>query len=356
MNNKDFLLKALEAAQAQQGFCAPNPAVGAVLVQDGQVLAVGCHHGPGTPHAEVEAIRQVGSTRDLSRATLYVTLEPCCHHGRTPPCTELIIQRGIQTVVFAQLDPNPQVAGQGMQQLKGEGIDCQHQPIKKVTQFYRSYCCWWRTQLPWVTLKIAMSADGKIASADRKPVAITGQACNRFTHQQRLHSDVLLTTVETIIQDDPQLNVRLEDNTTAKPVAILDRRLRLPMSAKVLQSAERLIIFYSQRFADDKKLSALKEQGITCVVIEEKNEQLNLHDVLQCLGEQGYQKCWVEVGARCFQSFIKSKNVNECYIYIAPKTLGETAYGFAGFEYLQGLFNCEWMQLAGDAALRVYQK
>ena len=204
----------LIAAQSYKGFTDPNPAVGAVVVKNGEVVSVGAHQQAGLPHAEVMALRDIS---DASDAVLYVTLEPCCHHGKTPPCTDLIIAKNIKQVYFAYLDPNPEVAGNGCAQLLRAGVACEQLPIPEVDLFYREYAHWVKKQRPWVTAKIAVTADGFIAAAGGAPLAITGDQAQQYTHLRRKHSSALMTSAQTIINDDPAFNVRLGGEYIKKP-------------------------------------------------------------------------------------------------------------------------------------------
>src|SRR3990167_3956342 len=218
MAMKEFLIlqmqQALSLAQSQRGCCAPNPAVGAVIVKEGQVISTGTHLGSGHPHAEIEALKSLGD--QAKGATLIVTLEPCCHFGKTPPCTDQIIKSGIGEVYFVLLDPNPVVAGKGVTALKKAGIRCELIDLPEIRAFYESYIYWINNHRPWVTAKMALSLDGKIAGPDRVSVNITGKALQQLTHQYRQKSDALLTTINTIIHDNPQLNVRLDHTLVNK--------------------------------------------------------------------------------------------------------------------------------------------
>ena len=232
-----YLRQALTLAEHRRGFCAPNPSVGAVVVKNNQVLASGSHWQGGAAHAEVAVLQQLSST--AKGATLYVTLEPCCHWGKTPPCTDLIIRQQIAEVIYAMRDPNPQVSGQGERILQQAGISCQPVVVEEVTQFYQSYNHWVHSGKPWVTVKLAMSLDGKIAGEGGRPVAITGADLTTHTHQQRKRADAILTTGRTICYDNPQLNVRLVRESYGKPVYVLDRHLTLPLDAQIFDTAER---------------------------------------------------------------------------------------------------------------------
>ncbi len=318
----DYLTLALTEAKARRGFCAPNPAVGAVVVKDGEILALGKHWQAGKAHAEVEALSQL--TQEQSRdATLYVTLEPCCHFGRTPPCTDLIIKREIAEVFYAYADPNSMVSGKGRAALIEAGISCEHSPLSEVDEFYRSYQYWHNHGRPWVSAKLALSLDGKIASADGSPVQITGAECLRLTHENRYTSDAILTTATTILADNPALNVRLSE-TFAKPVYILDRHLRLSGLEKVFSTAASVTIFYGQN-ASQKKLEDLTKNGVRSFRVDETEEGLDLPTVLDIVGQDGMHDLWVEAGGKLFYQLYQQELIHRALIYLAPKTLGEEA-------------------------------
>jgi len=317
-----YLSIALEQARLGRGFCAPNPAVGACVVKNGVVIAEGYHHGCGLPHAEVEALNKVGAK--AKGATLYVTLEPCCHYGRTPPCVEKIKAAGIAAVYFAYSDPNPIVAGKGQQQLQQAGIVCEHLALPEINQFYQSYQHWTEHKMPWVSIKLALSADDKIAGEKGARMQITGAACQDYTHQQRYLSDAILTTAETLLHDDPQLNVRLQNKIFKKPLYVLDSNLRTPLTAKIFQTTEPVTIFHNSA-ADIHLRDALIAQGARCVAVESNAEGLDLHQVLQYIGSDGRHDVWVEAGGRCFQSFVKNKLAHRVITYRAPTVLGPAA-------------------------------
>lgn len=302
----DFMLMALQQAQLGLGQCAPNPAVGAVVVRDGEIIATGYHHGPGQPHAEVEALRHVDDARDCE---LYVTLEPCCHYGRTPPCAELIIERQLQKVYFGYLDPNPVVAGKGQQLLQQAGIACDYLPTDDVSKFYQAYAYWWQHQRPWVTTKLAISDHHEAAIE-----TLTNHQCQQYTHQQRLTHDAILTTVTTIIHDDPLYNARLIDATIKKPLYVLDRELRFPTNAAVLTSCNPIVVFYHQ--ASQSRVQQLTQLGIECRQVS-ANPQLNLDECLASIAADGRHRLWVEAGPTCFKGFLQAGLAHEILIYIA---------------------------------------
>ena len=331
-----FLLRALDLAKTRRGFCAPNPSVGAVIVKKGQILAEGRHWGSGYPHAEADALSKL-SSEEAKDATLYVSLEPCCHtNKKTPPCTELLIARGIKEVYCGKLDPNPQVSGQGMQKLLSAGIICQPISLPEVDDFYKSYQYWWQNKQPFITAKLALSLDGKIAGANYQPVVISGTDLQEWTHQQRYRADALLTTVKTIIHDDPALNVRLSGEITAKPLYILDRQLNLPLTARVLKTAKFLTIFHGSGINQEKR-QILINNGIICHEIPTQNNLLGLTEIANQIGKDGIHDLWIEAGGQCFQAFAEAGLLKCGILYVSPKWLGTNA--ISAFQTQPKFFN-----------------
>lgn len=347
-----FLKLALDEARKGQGFCAPNPAVGAVLVREGQVIAKGYHCGPGQPHAEVEALRSV-SDEDCRRSTLYVTLEPCCHFGRTPPCTDLILSRGIPNVVFAYLDPNPLVAGQGMRALQQAGVRCTHVECPGVSEFYAAYSFWWKNKRPRFTAKIAMSLDGKIAAAGGRPLPITGEQARQFTHTHRLHADAILTTAQTILADDPSLNARLESGDVAKSVYVLDRLGRLPWTAKVIRTAKKLTVFHGIE-ADEVRLETLKSSGVELVRAPTTSNGLDLAFVAEYLGKVGLHDVWLEAGGKSFLGLYRAGLMDRAFLLLGNRWLGgEALPAFDGLpeDFFSSMHQSAWSALGSDGLL-----
>ena len=348
-----YLKQALALAEIRRGFCAPNPAVGAMVVKNNHVLSTGYHWASGHPHAEADALNKIGS--EANGATIYVTLEPCCHrHKKTPPCTELLISRGIKQVVYGYRDPNPQVAGQGEKTLQAAGIECLYLPTDEIRAFYQSYHYWWQTQKPFITAKIALTLDGKIAGPQGERITITGPEAQVFTHLQRKRSDAILTTVNTIIADDPLLNVRLDNKIFKKPLYILDSQLNTPLTAKIFNATERIVIFHHQKTNSEKK-SALEELGAECQVISQTNNGLNLTDVIHFIGQQGMHDLWIEAGGKCFSAFFQQKLLQRAFIYVAPKGLGHDAQAafIAPFDLLSTTSSLEWKPLGPDAVCKI---
>lgn len=347
-----YLNQALQLARQRRGFCAPNPAVGAVIVKNRQVIATGLHWAVGFPHAEQAAVSKIKNQAE--DASLYVTLEPCCHWGRTAPCTQAIIKAGIREVFFGMIDPNPLVSGKAISQLQAKGIDCKHIQLPELSRFYRSYRYWTKTKLPWVTAKLAITLDGKIAGSQGQPVQITGMSLKRYTHQCRKQSDAILTTVTTLNRDNPQLNVRLEEKVYRKPLYILDSQLRLRDNLNIYQSTEKLIIFHSNN-VDRSKIKHLSAQGIVCRACDTQAQGLDLGHVLAYIGRDGIHDLWVEAGGRCFESLFEDKLINSALIYTALKTLGPNATpGFSkSFELLQGAKNTTWKSMGEDMLCQI---
>jgi diaminohydroxyphosphoribosylaminopyrimidine deaminase / 5-amino-6-(5-phosphoribosylamino)uracil reductase len=293
--HEQWLRVALEQAWLGRGVTAPNPAVGAVAVLNEISIAHASHAGVGHAHAEQVLFEALPD--DCSDLTLYVTLEPCNHWGRTPPCTDGIIARKFKQVVYGYTDPNPQVQCNNTPAiLREHGIEVLHYPLPEIDAFYESYAFWIRTARPWVTVKIAQSLDGKIAGKGGERVHLSNNVCSVFTHQARLHTDVILTTAKTIKQDDPCLNARVKGEVVTKPVAILDRAGCLELSAQVHQTAQKLHVYH-----DD------------------------VHVVLDDLGRLGYHDVWVEAGANLFRTLHREGLVQRTHVYVTPHVLGDDA-------------------------------
>lgn len=352
MSHSKYLKQALELATTRRGFCAPNPAVGAIVVKDDQILATGVHWAAGEPHAEAVALAKLDSA---AGATIYITLEPCCHFGKTPPCTDLLIAKGIREVVYGFSDPNPVVRHQSEAQLTKAGVAVHHVVLPEITEFYRSYAYWWANKRPFVTAKIALSMDGKIAGEQGEPIALTGSILRDLTHQKRKSSDAILTTINTILTDNPQLNARFPGAVYNKPIYVLDSRLRFPLTANLLQTAAPLIVFYNATEAESNRVESLQQLGVECVAIPGKNGKLDLNAVLDKIGQDGKHDLWVEAGGECFQALYTAELINEAYIYIAPKWLGEKAKtAFNGpLMLMNNVKNYQWYPAGEDVYLRI---
>jgi diaminohydroxyphosphoribosylaminopyrimidine deaminase / 5-amino-6-(5-phosphoribosylamino)uracil reductase len=322
MNHKRYLRMALEQARLGRGKCAPNPSVGAVAVQGEQILAQGYHEGPGKAHAEQVVLSQLPV--QLPHVTLYVTLEPCNHWGRTPPCVNAIIDYGIECVVYGFKDPNLIVAQNDTPALlKAKGIEVIFCPLPEINVFYESYVYWVKYQRPWVSVKLALSLDGKIAGTSGKPIWLSNDACGEFTHEHRWQSDWILTTAHTVHKDDPLLTARLHGQEKGKKLAILDRQLSLSKSARLFEKAEKVMIFYDSALSLDPQYS--KRADCEYIPISCKDEKLDLSAVLAVLGQLGAHEIWVEAGGILFTSLHLAGLVQRTYLYLTTQVLGEDA-------------------------------
>lgn len=351
-SHQNYLLQALSAAQTRQGFCAPNPAVGAVLVREGKIIASGAHQAAGLPHAEINALKEAGKAAE--GAILYVTLEPCNHQGKTPPCTEAIIKAGIVEVYYAYKDPNLDVKGKGSETLIAAGIKTHYLPLPEINEFYRSYEYWLKTKRPWITAKLALSLDGKIAAQNGSPIAITGKEAQVFTHQWRRRSDAILTTVRTVLNDDPALNVRLNNETISKAVYVIDSAADFPLNAKLLKTASSVTVFHGVS-ADPKKIRLLKEHNMRCIVVKNNTRGLDELQIIRHIGQEGIQDLWVEAGGSLFESLLEANLIQRIFFYLSPKILGDNARSAFQNEhdFSKNAKNIKWFSLGHDAACEI---
>ncbi|MBA2656298.1 MAG: bifunctional diaminohydroxyphosphoribosylaminopyrimidine deaminase/5-amino-6-(5-phosphoribosylamino)uracil reductase RibD [Tatlockia sp.] len=338
-----FMLAALEQAWLGRGNCAPNPSVGAIIVHKGEIIARAWHRGAGTAHAEQLALEQIAL--DLTDLILYVTLEPCNHWGKTPPCTASIIQhKGIAQVIYGFADPNPLVAANDTPQLlKNNGIEVLHFPLAEVDHFYQSYSYWIQTKKPWIKAKMAQSLDGKIGKPGER-VYLSNNECGEFTHLNRLHSDVILTTAKTIFTDDPLLNARVEGREQSKIVAIIDSKLTLnAKNAKIFHSAKHCHIYHDENLS---VVNAKPNCTYHAVPVDEK--LLDLFFIVNHLGELGFHDVWVEAGGQLFSALHRQKLLQQTYLYITPMILGaETLAAFTGDTIFSDKLKISW-QIKAD--------
>lgn len=317
--HEKYLLAALSEAQLGQGSCAPNPSVGAVAVKNDEIIARAWHRGAGTPHAESLVIGKLPANE--TGVTLYVTLEPCNHHGRTPPCVDAIVNYGFEKVVFAYRDPNPIVASNDTSRLlNAHGISVEHVAIPEIDAFYQMYSFWTKTGRPWVTAKIAQTFDGKIAGPNGERMTLSNACCSEFTHHNRLKSDIILTTARTVNNDNPQLNVRLPELNCAKPVAIIDTRLDLNSESTLLLTATHCHIFYDERIKAPAQVDNRTYHPVPVV-----EGLLILDAIIQKLGDLGYHSVWLEAGGVLFSAMHKAQLVQRTHVYLVPLILGHNA-------------------------------
>lgn len=313
--------KALELARLGLGRTSPNPAVGAVVVRDQKIVGEGYHQKAGTPHAEIHALRAAG---DLAQgATLYVTLEPCCHYGRTPPCTEAIKASGIRRVVIAMPDPNPKVAGKGIRELKEAGIEVEvgvlAQEAQRLNEAFSKYIT---TGLPWVTMKVAMTLDGKIATRTGASRWISCEASRQKVHELRNTHDAVLVGIGTVLADDPLLTTRLPGGRDAVRI-ILDSRLRLPLEAKVINPASSAPTWVATTDkAPVEKRKELEKLGVEVLVLPSEEGRVSWPALLKTLGEREIMSVLIEGGAEVNASALANGVVDRVIAFIAPKIFG----------------------------------
>ena len=331
MTNSDdlrFMQLALTLGRRGLGRTWPNPAVGSVVVKDGVVLGRAWTHDGGRPHAETQALEQAGEA--ARGATLYVTLEPCSHHGKTPPCADAIITAGVARVVSALDDPNPKVSGQGHARIRAAGIElavgvCAEEArrdhaghIRRITE-----------GRPYVTLKLALSADEKIGAAGRRPFQITGEEVRTRVHMFRAQSDAILVGVGTALADNPQLNCRLPGMEPRSPVrVILDRHLRLPASSYLAKTARKHPLWiFSAAGGEPSSAALLEAEGAEIIPAPVTERGVDLAGVLKELGRRGISRLMVEGGARVAASFVEAGFADEVWLYRGPVTIGADGVG-----------------------------
>lgn len=311
----------------------PNPRVGCVLVRDGAVVGSGWHGRAGQPHAEVFALREAGER--ARGATAYVTLEPCCHHGRTPPCGEALIAAGVTRVVAAMADPNPLMAGKGLAQLAAAGIAVESGLLAAdAAALNPGFSSRMQRGRPWVRVKSAMSLDGRGALANGVSQWITGAAARHDVQRWRARSSAILTGIGTVLADDPALNVRLSpaewneqgEGEIRQPVrVVVDSRLRLPIDARVLRTAGATQVFTCSE--DAARAARLREAGATVSVVAPGAGGVDLAALLRALGAQGINEVWVEAGPALSGALLAQGWADELILYLAPALLGDAARG-----------------------------
>ncbi len=325
-----YMKLALRLAGKGSGWVSPNPMVGAVVVQAGKVAGQGYHRRLGAPHAEVEALRQAGAA--AKGADLYVTLEPCNHQGRTPPCTRAILAAGVGRVVIATRDPNPRVTGDGAGFLASRGVAVEIGLLEaEARRLNEAYFKAVTTGLPFVVAKAACSLDGKIATATGESQWLTAASTRTFAHRLRHQVDAILVGIGTILADDPRLTTRLPH--TKDPIRIiLDSQLRLPLSARVINPdspASTWVVCRDQ--APKERMKALQQLGVEILTMPEEAGLIALRPLLEFLGERQVQSLLVEGGAETLGSFFDQKMVDKFYFFYAPKFLGgRNALGVLG--------------------------
>lgn len=336
MNDETYMKLALDLAASADGQTSPNPLVGAVLVKNHQIVGMGAHLKAGTPHAEVHAVRMAG--KEAEGAVAYVTLEPCSHYGKTPPCADLLIENGIRRVVIASVDPNPQVKGRGIEKLRAAGISVDIGVLKeKADSINRFFFHYMKTKTPYVTLKAAATLDGKTATYAGSSKWITGENARKDVHLNRMKHDAILVGAGTAAADDPSLNVRLEQAFRQPVRIVLDTSLRMLPTAKMLQDNGAPVWIVCTSQAEEKKKQELKAAGAE--IIELADDTISISVLLKKLGEKNIQSLYVEGGSTVHGSFLEAAAFQELHYYIAPKLVGGKdafpVFGGQGMELME---------------------
>jgi diaminohydroxyphosphoribosylaminopyrimidine deaminase/5-amino-6-(5-phosphoribosylamino)uracil reductase len=326
-SDREHIARAIELAHNGLGRVHPNPIVGAVIVRDGEVLGSGWHDAFGGPHAEVEAIAAAGDA-DLAGATMYVSLEPCCHDGKTPPCTKAIVQAGIGRVVVAADDPSEKANGRGLGILRDEGVDVAVVPgddelairARLDNQAFRKHA---RTGRPWVLFKSAMTLDGKVATHSGDSQWISGESSRARAHRWRATVDGVAVGIGTALADDPQLTARVEGVSRQPARVVFDSTGRLPLDSKLVAMApEHRLIVVVGRAAPRSAVEALESAGAEVIVATGEHEPARVRDALDRLGEHGMASILLEGGPHVAGAFFDAGEIDEVRLFLAPLLLG----------------------------------
>ena len=320
--DRNHMTRALELAERGLYTTTPNPRVGCVLVRDGEVVGEGWHERAGGPHAEVVALEAAGTR--AKRSTAYVTLEPCAHHGRTPPCSEALIRAGVGAVVAALQDPNPLVAGKGLEALRAAGIETHCGLLEnEAREVNIGFLSRMTRARPWLRMKIAASLDGRTALSNGRSQWITGADARRDGHHWRARACAVLTGIGTVMEDDPQLTVR-DVETPRQPVrVVVDSRLEIPAAARVLGPGTLIAAARD----DSLRRAALQERGAEIIVLPNTAGKVDLGALMAELARRGMNEVHIEAGYKLNGSLLRENLVDELVLYLSPSLLGDAARG-----------------------------
>jgi diaminohydroxyphosphoribosylaminopyrimidine deaminase/5-amino-6-(5-phosphoribosylamino)uracil reductase len=336
-----MMARALQLAERGLWTTSPNPRVGCVLVRDGEIVGDGWHEKAGEPHAEVHALRSAGER--AKGATAYVTLEPCSHHGRTPPCAEALIAAGVSRVVAAMTDPNPLVSGKGLALLQAAGIDTASGLLEnEARELNIGFVSRMTRGLPWLRLKVAASLDGKTALNNGVSQWITGPDARRDGHAWRARACAILTGIGTVRDDDPQLSVR-DVPTTRQPLrVVVDSKLETPLSARILQGGPVLI---AGAVENPERIEALRSVGADVLILPNPSGKVDLKALLVTLAQRGINEVHAEAGFKLNGSLLREGLVDELLLYLAPCLIGHAASGLFNLPELTTLDGKQRLQI-----------
>lgn len=342
MQDELYMARALKLAARGRFTTHPNPNVGCVIVKDGEIVGEGFHYRAGEPHAEVHALRMAGEK--AQGATAYVTLEPCSHHGRTPPCCEALIAAGVSRVVAAMQDPNPQVAGRGLYRLQQEGVDVSHGlMMNEAEALNKGFLKRMRTSFPWIQLKMGASLDGRTAMASGESQWITSPQARRDVQRLRAQSHAILTSSATVLADDPALTVRWDelnaDTQALYPQENLRQPLRIVIDSQNRVTPQHRIVEQAGEtlFARTREDERQWPENVRTLLVPEHNGRLDLVVLMMLLGKQQINSIWVEAGPTLAGALLEAGLVDELIVYIAPKLLGSDARGLCVLPGLEKL-------------------
>lgn len=355
MNDIEYMSLAIQLAKQGYGWVNPNPMVGAVIVKNGRIIGQSYHQKYGEFHAERNALSDCYTS--AVGATLYVTLEPCCHYGRTPPCTEAIIESGISRVVVGSFDPNPMVAGKGIALLRSHGIEVTEDMAKdECDKLNISFFHYIQNKTPYVVMKYAMTMDGKIATRTGQSQWITGEKARRRVHEDRHRYSAIMVGVGTVIADDPMLTCRLENGRNPLRI-ICDTNLRTPLQAKLVTTTDIAPTLIVTAVTDTNRHQPYLAAGCAVMVVPQRSNQIDLNNLMLRLGEKQIDSLLLEGGGTLNWSALQSGIVNKVQAYIAPKLFGgsgKTPVEGLGIDSPRGAFLLSApviTQLGGDILL-----
>ena len=324
MNHQYYMKIAIEEAKKGLGFVSPNPLVGAVIVKDNNIIGIGYHQKYGDNHAEINAILYAkNSNKDIKDSTIYITLEPCSHYGKTPPCVDAIIREGIKRVVIGCTDTNKLVAGRGIQKLKEANIEVIENILEceciKLNEVFFNYI---NSKKPFIVMKYAMTMDGKIATSSGKSKWISNSKSREHAHYLRKKYSSIMVGINTVINDDPMLNCRIENGVDPVRI-ILDSKLKIDLSSNICKTAKNIKTYIATVSGDKEKIKSLESLGVEIIKTSSLDNRVNIKELITILGEEkNIDSILVEGGASINASLLKERLVNKLLVYVAPKLFG----------------------------------
>jgi len=357
--DEKYMEIALELAKRGIGKVNPNPLVGAVIVKDGEIIGEGYHECYGEDHAERNAIKN--ATKSVDGSTIYVTLEPCAHYGKTPPCVDLIIEKKFKKVVIGMLDPNVLVAGKSIEKLKKHGIEVvvgvKEEECKMINEIFIKYIV---SKIPFVILKSGMSLDGKIATSSGESKWITSNESREDSQKLRNRVHSIMVGVNTVIADDPELTCRINNEKNLIRI-IVDTNLRIPLDSKVVKNNDKLTIVATTLMANENKKQSLRDLGVKVIEVPSKNNKVNLKELVKKLGQEGIDSILIEGGGTLNFSALEANIVDKIIFYIAPKILGGedskssiAGRGFSELNQAVNLINMNYRRIGEDLVVEGY--